>query len=31
VRLERVVMLFCGLRNIRIMSLFPHDPHKLNP
>ncbi|EOA16330.1 hypothetical protein CARUB_v10004480mg [Capsella rubella] len=29
--LERVVMLFCGLDNIRKTSLFPRDPHRLAP
>ncbi|KAM0887852.1 hypothetical protein ACQ4PT_028731 [Festuca glaucescens] len=29
--LERVVMLFCGLDNIRKTSLFPRDPHRLEP
>ncbi|GJM90172.1 hypothetical protein PR202_ga06429 [Eleusine coracana subsp. coracana] len=29
--LERVVMLFCGLGNIRKTSLFPRDPRRLNP
>jgi aspartyl-tRNA synthetase len=29
--LERVVMLFCGLGNIRMTSLFPRDPKRLNP
>lgn len=31
VGLERVVMLFCGLNNIRMASLFPRDPQRLNP
>ena len=31
VGLERVVMLFCGLRNIRKTSLFPRDPKRLSP
>lgn len=31
VGLERVVMLFCGLGNIRKASLFPRDPRRLNP
>ncbi|KAK8918906.1 hypothetical protein KSP39_PZI021057 [Platanthera zijinensis] len=31
VGLERVVMLFCGLSNIRQTSLFPRDPHRLAP
>ncbi|KAJ4776404.1 hypothetical protein LUZ62_060661 [Rhynchospora pubera] len=29
--LERIVMLFCGLNNIRKCSLFPRDPQRLNP
>ncbi|KAJ4734018.1 hypothetical protein LUZ62_047462 [Rhynchospora pubera] len=29
--LERVVMLFCGLNNIRKCSLFPRDPQRLTP
>ncbi|CAM8919729.1 unnamed protein product [Rhodiola kirilowii] len=29
--LERVVMLFCGLNNIRKTSLFPRDPLRNNP
>ena len=29
--LERVVMLFCGLPNIRKSSLFPRDPKRLSP
>ena len=29
--LERVVMLFCGLDNIRKTSLFPRDPKRLSP
>lgn len=29
--LERVVMLFCGLPNIRKTSLFPRDPKRLAP
>ncbi|GJU76761.1 aspartate--tRNA ligase 1, cytoplasmic-like protein [Tanacetum coccineum] len=29
--LERIVMLFCGLRNIWQTSLFPHDPQRLEP
>ena len=29
--LERVVMLFCGLPNIRKTSLFPRDPKRLSP
>ncbi|CAH1441364.1 unnamed protein product [Lactuca virosa] len=31
VGLERVVMLFCGLDNIRKVSLFPRDPRRLEP
>ncbi|MCL7048121.1 hypothetical protein MKW94_027247 [Papaver nudicaule] len=31
VGLERVVMLFCGLDNIRKTSLFPRDPQRLTP
>ena len=31
VGLERVVMLFCGLPNIRKTSLFPRDPKRLTP
>ncbi|OAY23853.1 aspartate--tRNA ligase 2, cytoplasmic [Manihot esculenta] len=31
VGLERVVMLFCGLNNIRKASLFPRDPLRLAP
>ncbi|CAH8274736.1 unnamed protein product [Arabidopsis lyrata] len=31
VGLERVVMLFCGLNNIRKTSLFPRDPQRLAP
>ncbi|KAL5207046.1 hypothetical protein ABZP36_031481 [Zizania latifolia] len=31
VGLERVVMLFCGLGNIRKVSLFPRDPRRLQP
>ncbi|CAL5024072.1 unnamed protein product [Urochloa decumbens] len=31
VGLERVVMLFCGLGNIRKTSLFPRDPSRLAP
>ncbi|KAF6143845.1 hypothetical protein GIB67_009826 [Kingdonia uniflora] len=31
VGLERVVMLFCGLNNIRKTSLFPRDPMRLDP
>lgn len=29
--LERVVMLFCGLKNIRNSSLFPRDPKRITP
>jgi aspartyl-tRNA synthetase len=29
--LERVVMLFLKLGNIRRASLFPRDPKRLNP
>ncbi|CAM9974950.1 unnamed protein product, partial [Heterosigma akashiwo] len=29
--LERVVMLFLGLTNIRKTSLFPRDPRRLFP
>ncbi len=31
VGLERVVMLFLGLDNIRRTSLFPRDPKRLTP
>ena len=31
VGLERVVMLYCGLDNIRKTSLFPRDPKRLTP
>jgi len=31
VGLERVVMLFCALNNIRKTSLFPRDPNRLLP
>lgn len=31
VGLERVVMLFCGLNNIRKTSMFPRDPRRLAP
>jgi len=31
VGLERVVMLFCGLDNIRKTSMFPRDPKRLEP
>jgi len=29
--LERVVMLYLGLKNIRMTSMFPRDPKRLNP
>jgi len=29
--LERVVMLFLGLKNIRQTSLFPRDPKRITP
>jgi len=29
--LERVVMLYLGLNNIRYTSMFPRDPHRLHP
>jgi aspartyl-tRNA synthetase len=29
--LERVVMLYLGLSNIRMTSMFPRDPHRLTP
>ncbi|RLN24376.1 Aspartyl-tRNA synthetase, cytoplasmic [Panicum miliaceum] len=29
--LERIVMLYCGLSNIRLASLFPRDPQRLKP
>ena len=29
--LERVVMLFCELKNIRNSSLFPRDMHRITP
>jgi aspartyl-tRNA synthetase len=29
--MERVVMLYCGLNNIRKTSLFPRDPKRLEP
>jgi aspartyl-tRNA synthetase len=29
--MERVVMLFLGLNNIRKASMFPRDPHRLSP
>jgi len=31
VGLERVVMLYCGLPNIRLTSMFPRDPKRLTP
>lgn len=31
VGLERVVMLFCGLNNIRKTSLYPRDPLRIAP
>ncbi|CAI0606440.1 unnamed protein product [Linum tenue] len=31
VGLERVVMLFCGLKNIRMTSMFPRDPRRIAP
>ncbi|XP_039036573.1 aspartate--tRNA ligase 2, cytoplasmic-like [Hibiscus syriacus] len=31
VGLERVVMLFCALGNIRKTSLFPRDPQRIAP
>jgi aspartyl-tRNA synthetase len=31
VGLERVVMLFLGLGNIRKSSMFPRDPNRLTP
>ena len=31
VGLERVIMLFCGLPNIRLTSMFPRDPKRLTP
>lgn len=31
VGLERVIMLFLGLDNIRKTSLFPRDPKRLTP
>lgn len=31
VGMERVVMLFCGLNNIRKTSMFPRDPRRLAP
>ncbi|GJZ83903.1 aspartate--tRNA ligase 2, cytoplasmic [Tanacetum coccineum] len=30
-RLKHVVMLFCGLDDIRKTSLFPRDPRRLEP
>lgn len=29
--LERVVMLYCALKNIRNSSLFPRDPRRITP
>lgn len=29
--LERVVMLYLGLGNIRKSSMFPRDPHRITP
>jgi len=29
--LERVVMLYCDLRNIRNTAMFPRDPKRLTP
>ena len=31
VGLERVVMLFLGLKNIRLASFFPRDPKRISP
>eukprot|EP00877_Chromochloris_zofingiensis_P010012 jgi/Chrzof1/5264/Cz15g19140.t1 len=31
VGLERVVMLYCGLNNVRKTSMFPRDPKRLEP
>jgi aspartyl-tRNA synthetase len=31
VGLERVVMLYCDLRNIRNTSMFPRDPKRIVP
>jgi len=31
VGMERVVMLYLGLKNIRKTSMFPRDPTRLNP
>jgi aspartyl-tRNA synthetase len=31
VGMERVVMLYCGLGNIRQTSMFPRDPKRLTP
>ena len=31
VGMERVVMLYCGLPNIRKTSMFPRDPNRLMP
>lgn len=29
--LERVTMLFLGLKNVRLASLFPRDPKRITP
>jgi len=29
--LERVIMLYLGVKNIRMTSMFPRDPHRLSP
>lgn len=26
-----VMMLLCGLDNVRMVSMFPRDPHRLSP
>lgn len=31
VGLERVIMLYCGLNNVRKVSMFPRDPKRLTP
>lgn len=31
VGLERIVMLYLGLKNIRMSSMFPRDPKRLAP
>ena len=31
VGMERVVMLYCDLKNIRKTSMFPRDPKRLTP